>query len=85
MFTSTIRTPDESKILKGFNSLVTAAKLPKQRFLDLQHACVSLLGAQGVALKVIAENCRTSGALRTSTSRFTRNRNGKPLARWMSF
>lgn len=83
MFTSTIGTPDESKILKGFNSLVTAAKLPKQRFLDLR--CVSLLGAQGVALKVIAENCRTSGSRRTSTSRFTRNRNGKPLARWMSF
>jgi integrase len=34
---------------------VNAAKLPKQRFHDLRHACVSLLGAQGVPLKVIAE------------------------------
>jgi integrase len=29
--------------------------LPKQRFHDLRHACASLLGAQGVPLKVIAE------------------------------
>ena len=55
MFTSTIGTPiDESKILKEFNSLVTAAKLPKTGFLDSRYACVSLLGAQGVPLKVIA-------------------------------
>jgi integrase len=56
VFTSTIGTPiDDSKILKEFNALVTAAKLPKQRFHDLRHACISLLGAQGVPLKVIAE------------------------------
>lgn len=56
VFTSTIGTPiDDRKILKEFNTLVEAAKLPKQRFHDLRHACISLLGAQGVPLKVIAE------------------------------
>jgi integrase len=56
VFTSTIGTPiDDRKILKEFNALVTAAGLPKQRFHDLRHACVSLLRAQGVADKVIAE------------------------------
>jgi integrase len=56
VFTSTIGTPiDDRKILKEFNALVDAAKLPKQRFHDLRHACISLLGAQGVPLKVIAE------------------------------
>lgn len=51
-----IGTPiDDRKILKEFNALVEAAKLPKQRFHDLRHACTSLLGAQGVPLKVIAE------------------------------
>lgn len=56
VFTSSIGTPiDDRKILKEFNCLVEAAKLPKQRFHDLRHACISLLGAQGVPLKVIAE------------------------------
>ncbi len=56
VFTSSIGTPiDDRKILKEFNALVETAKLPKQRFHDLRHACVSLLGAQGVPLKVIAE------------------------------
>jgi integrase len=56
VFTSKIGTPiDDRKILKEFNALVKAAKLPKQRFHDLRHACISLLGAQGVPLKVIAE------------------------------
>jgi integrase len=56
VFTSTIGTPiDDRKILKEFNSLVAAAKLPKQRFHDLRHACISLLAAQGVPVKVIAE------------------------------
>ncbi len=56
VFTSTIGTPiDDRKILKEFNALVKAAGLPKQRFHDLRHACISLLGAQGVPLKVIAE------------------------------
>jgi len=56
VFTSTIGTPiDDRKILKEFNALVSAAKLPKQRFHDLRHACISLLRAQGVPDKVIAE------------------------------
>jgi integrase len=56
VFTSTIGTPiDDRKILREFDGLVEAAKLPKQRFHDLRHACISLLGAQGVPLKVIAE------------------------------
>jgi integrase len=56
VFTSTIGTPiDDRKILKEFNSLVAAARLPKQRFHDLRHACISLLRAQGVPDKVIAE------------------------------
>jgi integrase len=56
VFTSTIGTPiDDRKILKEFDALVKAAGLPKQRFHDLRHACISLLGAQGVPLKVIAE------------------------------
>jgi integrase len=53
---STVGTPvDDRKILKEFNSLVEAAKLPKRRFHDLRHACISLLAAQNVPLKVIAE------------------------------
>jgi integrase len=56
VFTSTIGTPiDDRKVLKEFDALVSAAQLPKQRFHDLRHACISLLGAQGVPLKVIAE------------------------------
>ena len=56
VFTSTKGTPiDDRKILKDFDSLVKAAGLPKQRFHDLRHACISLLGAQGVPLKVVAE------------------------------
>jgi len=55
-FTTTLGTPiDDRKILKEFNALVTAAKLPKQRFHDLRHACISLLAAQSVPLKAIAE------------------------------
>src|SRR5690348_10721576 len=50
-----LMTDNDRKILKEFNALVKAAKLPKQRFHDLRHACISLLGAQGVPLKVIAE------------------------------
>jgi integrase len=56
VFTSTIGTPiDATKILKEFNALVEAAGLPKQRFHDLRHACVSLLRAMGESDKVIAE------------------------------
>ena len=56
VFTSTTGTPiDDRKILKEFNALVKAAGLPKQRFHDLRHACISLLAAQAVPLKVISE------------------------------
>ncbi len=56
VFTRTIGTPiDDRKILEEFDALVKVAGLPKQRFHDLRHACVSLLGAQGVPLKVIAD------------------------------
>ena len=56
VFTSRIGTPiDDRKILKEFDALVEAARLPKQRFHDLRHACISLLAAQGVPLKVIAD------------------------------
>jgi integrase len=34
---------------------VKAAGLPKQRFHDPRHACISLLAAQGVPLEVISE------------------------------
>src|SRR6185436_1768419 len=39
VFTNTIGTPiDDRKILKEFNALMSATKLPKQRFHDLRHA-----------------------------------------------
>lgn len=56
IFTSTIGTPiDDGKVLREFNAIVKAAGLPKQRFHDLRHAAITLLGAQGVPLKVIAD------------------------------
>jgi hypothetical protein len=58
VLTSTIDTPiDDRKILKEFNELVTAAKLPKQRFYDLRYAYISLLGAHNVPLKIVTEIC----------------------------
>jgi len=56
VFVSTIGTPiDDRKVLREFDAIVKAAGLPKQRFHDLRHAAITLLGAQGVPLKVIAE------------------------------
>lgn len=56
VFTSTIGTPiDDRKVLREFDAIVKAAGLPKQRFHDLRHAAITLLGAQDVPLKVIAE------------------------------
>jgi integrase len=46
---------DDREILKEFNALLEAAGLPKRRFHGLRHACISLLGAQAVDLKVISE------------------------------
>jgi integrase len=55
VFTSTIGTPiDDRRIRQEFNALVEAAKLPKQRFHDLRHACITLLGAQD-------RSCRQDG------------------------
>lgn len=55
VFTSGIGTPlDDRRVLLEFTRLVEAAKLPKQRFHDLRHACISLLAAQGVPVKVIS-------------------------------
>jgi hypothetical protein len=54
VFTSTIGTPiDDRRIRKEFNTLATAAKLPKQRFHDLRHACILTVRCTGRALKVI--------------------------------
>jgi integrase len=35
--------------------MLERAKLPKRRIHDLRHTCVSLLAAEGVPLKTIAE------------------------------
>lgn len=56
VFTTTIGTPlDDRNVLRAFDGLLTAAKLPKIRIHDLRHTCVSLLAAQGIALKTISE------------------------------
>src|SRR5262249_2649229 len=56
VFTSTIGPPiDDRQTLKEFDAPDATVKLPKQRFHDLRHACISLLGAQNVPLKVVAE------------------------------
>ncbi len=56
VYTTSIGTPlDDRRILKEFTSLVAAAQLPKQRFHDLRHACISLLHAQGIPDKEVAQ------------------------------
>ena len=56
VFTSSIGTPiDDRRILTEFNKLVEAAGLRKQRVHDLRHLAITLLAAQGVPLKVIAD------------------------------
>lgn len=56
VFVSTIGTPiDDPKVLRESDAIVKAAGLPKLRFHDLRHAAITLLGAQGVPLKVTAE------------------------------
>jgi len=56
VFTSTVGTPiDDGNALREFDAVVKAAGLPKQRFHDLRQAAITLLGAQGVPLKVIAD------------------------------
>lgn len=56
VFTSTVGTPiDDGNALREFDAVVKAAGLPKQRFPDLRHAAITLLGAQGGPPKVIAD------------------------------
>jgi integrase len=56
VFTSTIGTPlDERNVRRGFNDVLTAAKLPRMRIHDLRHSCATLLLAQGVHPKVVQE------------------------------
>ena len=56
VFTSSIGTPlSDRNVLRDFHRLLAQAKLPRRRFHDLRHACVSLLLAQGVPDKTIAE------------------------------
>jgi integrase len=56
VFTTTIGTPlDDRNVLRAFDALLSAAKLPKIRIHDLRHTCVSLLAAQGVPVKTISE------------------------------
>jgi integrase len=42
-------------VLRDFYALLVVAKLGRRRFHDLRHAAVSLLAAQGVDDKTIAE------------------------------
>lgn len=56
LFTTTIGTPlDDRNVLREFDKLLKAAKLPKIRLHDLRHTCVSLLAAQEVPIKTISE------------------------------
>jgi integrase len=56
VFTTKTGRPLESKnVTHRFQSLVARAGLPHQRFHDLRHACASLLLAQGLNLKDVAE------------------------------
>jgi integrase len=56
VFTSRIGTPlIDRNVLREFHTLSELAKLGRRRVHDLRHACVSLLSAQGVPDKTIAE------------------------------
>jgi len=56
VFTSGIGTPlIDRNVLRDFYALLKYAKLERRRFHDLRHAAVSLLAAQGVDDKTIAE------------------------------
>jgi integrase len=52
----TIGTPlDERNVRREFDSILTAAKLPRIRIHDLRHTCASLLLVQGVHPRVVME------------------------------
>lgn len=56
VFTTPIGTPlDGPNLTKAFQRHLEAARLPRLRFHDLRHTCASLLIAEGVPLKVVAE------------------------------
>jgi integrase len=56
VFTSGIGTPlIDRNVLRDFHALLQVANLGRRRFHDLRHGCVSLLAAQGVDIKTIAE------------------------------
>jgi integrase len=56
VFTTTIGTPmDGIAVTRRFQAVLRDARLPRQRFHDLRHACASLLLAQGVAPRVVME------------------------------
>ena len=56
IFTSRTGTPlMERNVLREFTRVLEAAGLPRRRMHDLRHTCISLLAAQGVPLKTIAE------------------------------
>jgi len=56
LFTSTIGTPlFDRNVPRTFHAILKTARLPHIRRHDLRHACVTLLAAQGVPLKTIAE------------------------------
>lgn len=55
-FTTRVGTPvDTTNVLHGFQKILSGAGLPKMRFYDLRHTHASLLIAQGVHPKKIAE------------------------------
>ena len=56
VFASTIGTPLEpSNVAPRMHKLLSAAGLPRQRFHDLRHCCVSLLLAQHVPPRVVMD------------------------------
>jgi len=56
VFTNALGGPLEpSNVLKRFQAILAANGLPKQRFHDLRHCAASLLIAQGVPVKVVAD------------------------------
>lgn len=56
LFCSTIGTPlIERNVLRDLRKVMRLAGLSQRRMHDLRHSCVTLLGAQGVPLRTIAD------------------------------
>jgi integrase len=61
VFTTTAGTPmDGIAVTRRFQSVLSDAELPRQRFHDLRHACASHLLAQGVAPRVVRRRLVTA-------------------------